>query len=68
MAQVYDHDAARMGMFKELCDMYNINDYFALKLRELEGYEIVIICDDSGSMTLPVKVSGASAFDKLYTR
>lgn len=68
MAQVYNFDAARMGMFKELCGMYNINDYFALKLRNLEGYEIVIICDDSGSMSSPVTAEGSGAYDNLKTR
>ena len=31
-----------------------VNNDFAMKLRGLEGYEIVFICDDSGSMTKPI--------------
>ena len=31
-----------------------VNHTFATKLRVLEGYEIVFICDDSGSMNTPL--------------
>ena len=31
-----------------------VNHTFATKLRALEGYEIVFICDDSGSMNTPL--------------
>ncbi len=55
-------------MFQELCGMYNINDYFAMKLRILEGYKIIVICDDSGSMDTPVTSPGSKAFEKLPTR
>ncbi|CAF4887763.1 unnamed protein product, partial [Rotaria socialis] len=40
----------RMADFQQLVDRYEINHTFATKLRALEGYEIVFICDDSGSM------------------
>ena len=33
---------------------YLVNHTFATKLRVLEGYEIVFICDDSGSMNTPL--------------
>lgn len=33
---------------------YLVNYTFAKKLRALEGYEIVFICDDSGSMNTPL--------------
>jgi hypothetical protein len=33
---------------------YLVNHTFATKLRALEGYEIVFICDDSGSMNTPL--------------
>ena len=38
-----------------------VNHTFATKLRVLEGYEIVFICDDSGSMNTPL---GNSISDK----
>jgi hypothetical protein len=44
----------RMDKFGEIVDKYKISNFFALKLRQLENYEIVIICDDSGSMSSPV--------------
>ena len=31
-----------------------VNQTFATKLQVLEGYEIVFICDDSGSMNTPL--------------
>jgi hypothetical protein len=31
-----------------------VNHTFATKLRALEGYEIVFVCDDSGSMNTPL--------------
>lgn len=31
-----------------------VNNEFATKLRGLEGYEIVFVCDDSGSMNTPL--------------
>lgn len=35
---------------REVCLKYEINECFAEKIRALEGYEIVIVIDDSGSM------------------
>ncbi|CAF1475441.1 unnamed protein product, partial [Rotaria sordida] len=50
-----------MAGFEEFVRQYNINATFATKLRGLHGYEIVFICDDSGSMKAPIKpFSGSS--------
>ena len=38
-----------------IIEKYNISLFFAQELRQLESYEICIICDDSGSMCIPVK-------------
>ncbi|CAF1320800.1 unnamed protein product [Adineta ricciae] len=38
----------------EFVRRYEINPTFAERLRKLKGYEIVFICDDSGSMTAPL--------------
>ncbi|CAF4325774.1 unnamed protein product, partial [Rotaria sordida] len=43
-----------MAGFEEFVRQYNINETFATKLRDLRGYEIVFICDDSGSMNAPI--------------
>ncbi|CAF3321160.1 unnamed protein product [Rotaria socialis] len=57
----------RMADFQQLVARYEINHTFATKLRVLEGYEIVFICDDSGSMNTPLgDLSGP--FDKLPSR
>ncbi|CAM4754940.1 unnamed protein product [Rotaria magnacalcarata] len=57
----------RMRDFQRLVDRYEINHTFATKLRALEGYEIVFICDDSGSMNTPLgDLSGP--FDKVPSR
>ncbi|CAF1285378.1 unnamed protein product [Rotaria sordida] len=44
----------RMSKFQYLVDRYEINREFATRLRGLEGYEIVFIVDDSGSMNTPL--------------
>jgi hypothetical protein len=44
----------RLAKFDSLIRKYEINPEYAIKLRQLEGFEIVIICDDSGSMNTPV--------------
>ncbi|CAF1390103.1 unnamed protein product [Didymodactylos carnosus] len=44
----------RMRRFKELVNRYEINDDYATCLRDLEGFEIVFIVDDSGSMNTPL--------------
>ncbi|UJR31197.1 hypothetical protein I4U23_018702 [Adineta vaga] len=57
----------RMADFQQLVARYEINHTFATKLRVLEGYEIVFICDDSGSMNTPLgDLSGP--FDKMPSR
>jgi len=40
----------RLETFRDVCTRLEISDFFANKLRMLEGFKIVIICDDSGSM------------------
>ncbi|CAF2493924.1 unnamed protein product [Rotaria sp. Silwood2] len=56
-----------MTDFQQLVARYEINHAFATKLRVLEGYEIVFICDDSGSMNTPLgDVSGP--FNKMSSR
>ncbi|CAF3903639.1 unnamed protein product [Rotaria sp. Silwood1] len=56
----------RMVDFQQLVARYEINHTFATKLRMLEGYEIVFICDDSGDelkQTVSIVVDIASVFD-----
>lgn len=40
----------RMQKFAQIAARHEISHNFASRLRQLEGYEIVFLCDDSGSM------------------
>jgi hypothetical protein len=44
-------DDYRLARFRELSGRYEIRPDYCSKLRQLEEFEIVLICDDSGSMT-----------------
>lgn len=44
----------RMQKFAQIAARHEINNNFAARLRQLEGYEIVFLCDDSGSMATAV--------------
>lgn len=63
---VLSWDDVRLNRFREVCMQYEISNYFAGKLRQLEGTEIYLIGDDSGSMTTPM--GPQSAFGKAVTR
>jgi hypothetical protein len=60
--------AQRLDRFKELCHKYEIREDFASKLRLLEGFEIVVVVDDSGSMDSPVTSPGSNAYGVQETR
>ena len=68
--QQYGREDALMEQFRAIAARYEISDYFAKKLKQLEGWEIVLILDDSGSMNTPLADQGAnaSAFAKSVTR
>lgn len=44
----------RLEKFKDIILKYDINYDFAFRLRALEGFEIVLILDDSSSMCTPI--------------
>ncbi|CAF1421909.1 unnamed protein product [Adineta steineri] len=44
----------RSPNFDQFVNRYEISPSFAERLHKLKGYEIVFICDDSGSMTAPI--------------
>ncbi|CAF1587864.1 unnamed protein product [Adineta steineri] len=61
----------RLEKFKDIIIRYDINYDFAFHLRALEGFEIVLILDDSSSMSTPVidrNQQGISPFSRLPTR
>lgn len=64
--QVFDNDE-RSRKFQYLIDRYEINREFARRLRALQGYEIVFIVDDSGSMNTPLG-DLPGPFDHVPTR
>jgi hypothetical protein len=53
--------------FREIAQRYEISNFFAAKMRQIEGFEIVIVMDDSGSMNNPVDSSG-NPFEAKKTR
>lgn len=57
----------RMDRYGEIVDKYSISNFFALKLRQLEKYDIAVICDDSGSMGTPV-TNPSSPFEPTESR
>lgn len=61
-------DDYRLARFRELAGRYEIRPDFCSKLRQLEGFEIVIVCDDSGSMAQPLDQTPSDPFGKKYTR
>lgn len=63
-------EQSRLDQFRDICQLHQISDMFASKLRQLEGFEIFIIMDDSGSMTTPVKnpLLAADPYGKQPTR
>ncbi|CAF4130320.1 unnamed protein product [Rotaria sp. Silwood2] len=65
--QNFMSDQERMAKFQQFIRRYKINATFASKLRGLDGYEIVFICDDSSSMNTELSdVSGP--YKKAPTR
>ncbi|CAF2980196.1 unnamed protein product [Rotaria sp. Silwood2] len=65
--QNFMSDQERMAKFQQFIHRYKINATFASKLRGLDGYEIVFICDDSSSMNTELSdVSGP--YKKAPTR
>ena len=56
-----------MDRFRHIVEKYSISMEFAMRLRELDGYEIVVILDDSGSMSNPVSKPN-DPFIKTETR
>jgi hypothetical protein len=61
-------DDYRLARFRELAGRYEIRPDFCSKLRQLEGFEIVIVCDDSGSMANILDQTQGDPFGKKYTR
>jgi len=62
---------ARLEKFKNIIIKYDINYDFAFRLRAIEGFEVVMILDDSSSMYTPIidrNQRNISPFSQLPTR
>jgi hypothetical protein len=61
-------EQVRLIKLKNFINEHEISNDYAIKLRQLEGYDIVLICDDSGSMNTTVTNPNIKNFMKLQTR
>lgn len=66
--QSYQQENNRLQELEIFVNKHEISADFALKLRQLEGFDIVVIADDSGSMTTPVKNPTTKKFKDLSSR
>lgn len=57
----------RMSRFRHLAEKYNIRRDFCVKLRQLEGFNIMVVIDDSGSMESSI-LNTADPFEPSKTR
>jgi len=58
----------RLNKFNSIIMKHEINQENAIKLRQLEGFEIVIICDDSSSMNTLVSNPSIKDHQNMITR
>lgn len=64
-----DFTTYRLEKFRVLAERFGLRSDFVAKLRQLEGFEIVIVCDDSGSMGTPLNDQPINdAFGRRPTR
>ncbi|CAF1170310.1 unnamed protein product [Didymodactylos carnosus] len=55
----------RMQRINQVAQRYEINPSLVNRLRVLEGYEILLLCDDSGSMNTPLETTSQTRWDEL---
>jgi hypothetical protein len=67
-AGVMDPAQMRMERLRALCGAHEIRPDFALKLRQLEEFEIVFVADDSGSMNTQINDGSRDPFGAIPTR
>ncbi len=64
----YDNQNQKIAQLEAFVNQHEISVEYAIKLRQLEGFDVVIIADDSGSMSTPVKNPNTKDFKNLPTR
>ncbi len=57
----------RAQRLTQVIQQYEINPQFAARLQALGNCEIVVLCDDSGSMNTPLQGSNQTRWDELKT-
>jgi hypothetical protein len=55
----------RSQRLNQVIHQYEINQQFTARLQELENCEVVVLCDDSGSMNTPIQGSNETRWDEL---
>jgi len=55
----------RLQRLNQVIQQYEINQQFAARLHALGNCEIVVLCDDSGSMNTPLQGSNQTRWDEL---
>ncbi|KAI8999823.1 hypothetical protein BC832DRAFT_202287 [Gaertneriomyces semiglobifer] len=61
-------DLNNLNVFRNLVQQHEIQEQLAYKLRQLENFDIVFICDDSGSMLTPCALGSQSPYAPRQTR
>jgi hypothetical protein len=61
-------ETERLEQYRQLAQQMEISSFFAAKLRTLEAYHIVVIADDSGSMSTPLAPLASAPFAPTQTR
>ncbi|CAF1079299.1 unnamed protein product, partial [Didymodactylos carnosus] len=56
---------SRMQRINQIAQKYEINPALESRLRILEGFEIVLLCDDSGSMNTPLEIGTQTRWDEM---
>lgn len=55
----------RSQRLNQVAQQYNIHPQFAARLHALGNYEVVVLCDDSGSMNTPLQGTNQTRWDEL---
>eukprot|EP00808_Paulinella_micropora_P016168 g61033.t1 len=58
----------QLNKLRKIAEQYELHGGAVNALRALEGYDIVILCDDSGSMNTPVAGGGQASGDPFAQR
>ncbi len=58
-------DDRKNEIIKRFAQHYEISPQLANRVRILENYELVLLCDDSGSMNIPIHGTTMSRWDEL---